>query len=502
MASTSLPAADRAGPARDPRAAFPPDAVSGVVPPRRRIRPAAGLLLAAVLAATGPGAAGAAWETAASAAFSHQGFESDSTRETLLAHRVEARIDGPVGAPLAGHLRLARRSDLAFEAISAAGGLDYLGSRLGLALDLSAERVEPGPLTAPLLSFDPDSLTSQQAGSAVYDQVGAGLRADWTAALWDVRLAADWRRLAYKEPTRDLSDARELDLSAAGGLALGELLRLELDLDFLELFYDQRRASDGQELEAALRLARPLGDRWSLAVTGGLAWRAVRDADSLATYERPAGRRCRLGLEADWLGEDWRELVVALDWEREEWGSYPGYFADGTSLSLSVLGGWPLGGQGRLEGWLEAAVFDPDSLSTGTWILRRGQERRLEGGIWWRRDADGRWPLVLGLTAEDLSLRAEGEDRFRLLRGEAELGWRPRESLRAAARLGLDRYDSRYAYGEDETELGLEGALELAWSPRPWECVLLLARERRHSFLADVASSDDWETGLELRWHP
>jgi len=485
MASRSLPSPAPAGRDR--------------VPPSIR---AAGPLLAAALLAAFPAATPADWDTEALVGFSHQGYESDSTRETLLAHRVEVRVLGPAGSPLAGSLRLARRADLTLDALSAAASLDHLGSRLRLALDLRAERVEPGPLTAPLLSFDPDSLTAQEAGSAAYDQAGAGLRLDWTALLWDARLAADWSRLAYDEPSSDLSDTRELDLEAAGGVALGELTRLELDVDIRETLYDQRRASDGQELAAALRLSRPLGERWSLAVAGELSWRAVRDVDSLATYERPDGRRRRLGVEADWLGEGWRELALALDWEREEWRDYPGYFGDGASLALSLQASWPLGGGGRLEGWFEAAAFDPDTLSGDVWILRRGEERRLEGGLWWRHGEGGRWLLVLGLMAEDLSLRDVGEDRFRLLRGEVELGWRPRDALRASARLGLDSYASRYAGGGDETELGLEGSLELGWSPRPWECVLRLARERRHSFLEDVASSEDWETGLELRWHP
>ncbi|MBN2172359.1 MAG: hypothetical protein JW819_13650 [Candidatus Krumholzibacteriota bacterium] len=512
MASTSLRSQEGAGRDRVPPAsatptppaagAFPASTARFTAPlPVAALR-IAGLLLAVALLAATPAAAAVPWNTDAIVAFSHQGYESDSTREALLAHRVEVSVDGPVGAPLTGALRLAQRADLTLEALSAAAGLDYLGTRLGLSLDLQADRVEPGPLTAPLLSFDPDSLTGQEAGSAAYEQAGAGLRLDWTAALWDARLAADWRRLAYDEPTRDLSDARELDLATAGGLALGELLRLELDLGFLETLYDQRRESDGQELAATLRLARPLGDRWRLAVEGELAWRAVRNVDSLATYERPDGRRRRLGFQADWLGDAWRELAVSLDWEQEDWRDYPGYFVDGVSLALSLQGAWPLGGDGRLEGWLEASVYDPDSLSGEAWILRRGEERRLEGGLWWRRGEEGRWPLVLGLMAEDLSLRDDGEDRFRLLRGEIELGWRPRAALRTGARLGLDSYTSRYAGGEDGTELGLESSLELTWSPHPWECVLRLARERRHSFLADVASSDDWEAGLELRWHP
>ncbi len=442
------------------------------------------------------------WDLDTKLGLAYQGYHSDEIVEELLASDLEAALLGRSAGNWESGLRIAHREDLYTVSSRAIVDFDYLGESLGLDGEVLLERSEPGRLNDPLLWFDPDDLASQYAADAGYQRSGLRTGLSWSTLGWDGRLGASWSDQRYDEPSEALSDSREGRVESALGLSLPAEGRLDLDASFREETYEQRPASDEQELSFEGRASFPLGESWEGALLGELRHHAVRDETGIAYYERPSGRERAFGFGLDSFGAGRGELSLETLLCREEWSDYDGYFGDGWGKDVEAMAGLSLGEDSRLDLFCAAAFFDPDSIQTDTWTLRRVTERRLEADLFLRHGSAGSFPIGLGVIGERLLLRGEEEDRFLLLQGELELGWRPDAARSFRVRVSLDQYQSLYAGEEEETEWGWSGSVEFRLERGPWELESRLERQQRYSFLEDSGPIEDWETGLEIRWHP
>jgi hypothetical protein len=462
---------------------------------------AAGVLLFLIALPSGAAASAARWTLDGFMALRYQGYRSGAVSETLLAKEAEFGLRAAGGTDLTAGLRLRAGEDLYDQRIGGDLRLDYSPGALDLQLTGQLEQSSPGRLSDPWLFFNPDSVLNQIARSGDYQSGGLSLEAGWTSAFWDARLRAARTDRRYDEPDVILADRVENDLQGELGLSLPAGIRLETELGGTTQRFAQRPASDADQWRTELRAIAPLGSRAQVQVSGNLSGRAVENADSLATYEEPGGGQAEISIGVDRFG-DARSYSISLTGGRERWDAYDGYYQDGWSAEAEAYASGRLRGELSADLLVQAARFDPDALAGAEWILRRGHERRLTGDLALRFRAESRWPLTLSLSAEEMRLRAQDEDRFSVLQGGFELHWRPPEPWSGSLRASLDQYISRMEGEATEREWGMSGGIELAWQRGSWRLAANLERQRRFTFLAGAEPVDDWESGLELGWHP
>ncbi len=432
----------------------------------------------------------------------YQSYRSDSLSADSVTGLISVRLSQIALASLEAGLELSAREDL-YDRVTGAG-MDLRGGKgtwnwdAGLALS----KREPGELSLPLLSFDPEAMLlieeQEQSSQTLILHGDLSRTADFHA------LRMGWHRsqLRYPEPDSVSSDRDENGIDAELSLYLPASLEAGIRLRLDDLSFMQRSGSDRGTRAVTLSLGRFLGDAWSLRAEADWERHSVRDAHELNSYERPGGDLQSLVFAADRFGSG-TDVSSRLEWIRENWDDYEGYYRPGKGWESEVVLYLALPRNTRLELLGGLSTFDPDEDPTESWTLDRGRERRLEGSAQLAFLSETSTPMELTLLGEESRLGAEGDDRFRVLQAQLNLRWILRSNLELGLRLSLDEYQSLYEGEEAQRDLGSSGSLRLEWRPADaWRLTLDAGRSQRYSFLESGEVIEDWSLALGLRRSP
>ena len=452
------------------------------------------LILGSVLIAP---AAATNWEGGGT--LGSQSYRSDSLSLDELIGSVDLRLSQIQLGPVDYGLALSAREDL-FERLTAAA-MDFASDKKSIEASafLKVSRRDPGKLSLPILSFDPDALLLIEEREQSSQSLSLGPGISWTADFHSLRLEWDHSRLSYPEPDSVISDRHDssgearLSIYLPGSMEAGFQIQLENER------YIQRSHSNRSGLEWTLRLSRFVGECWSLRSRAALEQHEVEDPSALNSYERPGGSLWKLGLAADRFGAT-SDLSWRGDWGRESWDDYDGFYRPGNYWESEAHLSFKLPRQVRLELLASFSGFNPDTLSDEIWTFSRSRERRMEGRGQVSLFDETSLPVELTLLGEESRFGESGSDRFRILQIQLSLRYRWSEAKTLTARLSLDNYQSLYDEEEAQRDMGASGLLRLDWSLLPtWNLKLEAERNRRFSFLETGGLIEDWQFTLGLR---
>ncbi len=428
-----------------------------------------------------------------------QSYRSDSLSLDEAIASADLRLSQIPLGPVDYGLTLSAREDL-FDRLSAAS-MDFSSRKNSIAANafLKLSRRDPGKLSLPILSFDPDALLLIEEREQSSQSLSLGTDLSWTADLHALNLQWDHSRLNFPEPDSVTSDRHDTRAEASLTIYLPGSFEAGLQAQLESESYLQRSHSNRRELEWALHLNRFVGESWSLRSSAAVQQHKVEKASALNSYERPGGDLWTLGLAADRFGVgsdfSWRG-----DWGLENWDEYDGFYRPGSFWESEMHLSFKLPRQARLEFLANISGFNPDTLSDDIWTFSRSRERRMEGRGQLSLFEESSLPLELTILGEESHFGENASDRFRILQVQLSLRYRWSQTRILTARLSLDDYQSLYDNEEAQRDLGASGLLRLDWTLRPtWNLQLETERNRRYSFLESGELIEDWQFTLGLR---
>ncbi len=452
------------------------------------------LILGSVLIAP---AAASNWEGGFT--FGSQAYRSDSLSLNQIAASADLRLSQISLGPIDYGLALSAREDL-FDRLTAAA-MDFSAEKQSVNADgfLKISRRDPGKLSLPILSFDPDALLLIEEREQSSQTLGLGAGLSWTADLHSLNFNWDHSRLSYPEPDSVTSDHHDSRAEATLSLYLPGSLETEFKIQVEDERYLQRSHSDRNHHEWALQLSRFVGEIWSLRTSAALQQHEVEDASALNSYERPGGELWTLGFALDRFGGN-SDFTWRGDWGRENWDDYEGFYRPGFFWESEALLSFGLPSHAGIEILASISGFNPDTVSDEFWTFTRSRERRMEGRMQLSLFDESSLPVELTVLGEESRFGDNGSDRFRILQIQMSLRYRWSQAKTLTARLSLDDYQSLYDNEEAQRDLGASGLLRLDWNLRPaWNLQMEAERNRRFSFLESGELIEDWQLSLGLR---